>query len=45
MLSACVAGQHVTVKYVKILSVAQKCLHKFMLPSTMQIIRSSFRRN
>jgi hypothetical protein len=40
---AFVVGLHVTVNYIKALSVAQKYFYaKFMSPATMQIIHSSF---
>jgi hypothetical protein len=44
MHSVCVVVElHVTVNYIKILSVAQQCFYgKFVSPTTIQIIRTSF---
>jgi hypothetical protein len=41
--SVCIVELHITVNNIKILSVAQQCFYgKFMSPTTMQSIRTSF---
>jgi len=47
MHSVCVVSElHVTVNYIKILTIVQQCFYgKFMLLATMQIIHTSFVKN